>query len=809
MKTICIIIFIFLTGITHAGPVSNRLPFELTRELISKGLWSEKYDNSSKENQSINSFLDGLEGDKISSAKVVDNIFGENFSYSQFNHTYKLKVLILRHLREVNNDNYSVAKINEVNKLFVLRFVESILSLVNLSKIDEFQEISDNFIKKVNNNEIMLLDLSPKLRRKLVAESNIHSNTFNEKSDGIYNVSGAFMPYENIFVIDLAGESFEQTIITFVHEMIHAASPSIEIAQKDFLDLLPEATKILKKWSGDVEVLKSVNSKFIKSIFFENTSEEISNLFYDENEKRLKKLSEVVDTSSLPDHEVLVVNSWLKAGLELTVFNEYHAYGLSLSFLSELIYDFKVIKGDINRHKTLIENFSYGDMGFVAKLASSFDPFSNMKVYSFRYRGDSEKYEAFKKLVYYLEFLYLKNIKDIFNKSNKDYSSLLKDILRSSSNFDEYKQMISFDSDMNPFEKINSRVTGANIAKIENNIEVVSRHLKSLITILNTSKLGILDLSNISSAELKLLGIQWQDSIYEHNENGLSLEYYDHLTSVDTDILKHFDLVAWNKSDVMRQDQRVYVDGEHVNSDLLKLRLLKMSRWLSNIFEPWTNSLLGARVYYEKLNSELYFDENELSIDRAQDFEDIIVKILNKSNKDYDSLNKVSLLFDDLSKLYSLVGDNDIPLIRSELDAFMSTIKRALERMGVNGDNNKKDNLKELSDERKAFKSSMEFYKKYCNGVNFENLGAKGIDGGREKFKINNDEFHLMFTCYNNQAYAVRQPSDFTDYMTTSFSFDGSLVAKIFKGSRKIKLKPLIYDPKKSKKKSFFNFFSN
>ena len=67
-------------SLSRAQIVSNRIPFNLTRELYNQGLWNESYDDiSTLENKSLNVFLDGLRENSISSSEVVDNIFGKNF----------------------------------------------------------------------------------------------------------------------------------------------------------------------------------------------------------------------------------------------------------------------------------------------------------------------------------------------------------------------------------------------------------------------------------------------------------------------------------------------------------------------------------------------------------------------------------------------------------------------------------------------------------------------------------------------------------------------------------------------------------
>ena len=72
-----------------------------------------------------------------------------------------------------------------------------------------------------------------------------------------------------MFVLDFAGDSIEQTIVTFVHEMIHAANPKVEQAYHEFNDLFPRAHDILIKWSGEKDLLQAINTNFIKSIFLE------------------------------------------------------------------------------------------------------------------------------------------------------------------------------------------------------------------------------------------------------------------------------------------------------------------------------------------------------------------------------------------------------------------------------------------------------------------------------------------------------------------------------------------------------------
>ena len=795
-------------SLSRAQIISNRIPFNLTRELYNQGLWNENYDDiSTLENKSLNVFLDGLREKSISSSEVVDNIFGKNFTYSQFDNLYRIKILILRYLRDRNNGDYSLTKIKSVNKLFKLRYIESIVSLVKLSKVEGLDKISDNFIKKINSNEIQIADLSPDLRKLISSFSSVHTHEFQARTDARYHVSGAFLPRKSLFVLDFAGESFEQTIVTFVHEMIHAANPDLEIASRRFFELLPQAHEILVKWSGDQDIFKSINTNFIKSIFLESKNTDISDLFLEKDNYRLIKLHQILDVQTLPDREIAVVNKWIQSGLELTVFNEYHAYGKSLEFLSELINEFKIVKGDVTKHKALVENFKYGDDAFVAMLSNSFDPFSNLKIYSFRYRKNKKQYEAYRRLLQYLEYLYLKNIKDRVSFEKTNYSRSLNKIRIHDQEPSQNSGLIDVDSNVNPYEVIGSRVTGVAITKIENNLSYISTYLKSAINKLHTTKAGILDLSDVSSAELKLLGIQWQGSAYQINEKGLESSFYKDISDIDVEVLKYFEPVSWAKDNMVNDRGRFFVDGDVLNEKILKLRLLKLSQWLRSAFEPWTNSLLGARVFYEKLNSELYFDKNDLGIDRAIEFENIIVELLENSNEDYDSLNKLSILFDDLCELYLLTDSSELTFIRSDLENMINILKRSLERVGVSGLNSKMQNIESLMNIGEEFKGQLSFFDDYCKRSSFENLGAIGKYGSLDKFSLNEERFYLMISCYKKKAYAVRQPGDFSDYMTVSFASSGDLVAKIFKGSRKIRLTPIKETKKIKKKSSFFDLF--
>ncbi|WP_372654650.1 hypothetical protein [Halobacteriovorax sp.] len=814
MKKFILIIFtLFISYSAIAGSVSNKLPLGLVEQLYEMSLWQDSFDESGTvENIELNNFLNGLnaiEAD-IPSYKVVDNMFGSEGTYNHFSNLYSVKVQIIRYLRDVNIDEYSRDKVKLVNSAWKTRYVNSFLSLVKLSKITGLKEIAQAFEKKLNNGDLTIIDLSPDARKLLARESSHHEDNLLAKTNKRFNVSGVYIANRKLFAIDFARDSIEETIITFVHEMIHAADPALDNARKSFIELLPKAKNILQKWTGNSEIVSEINLNFLDNVFFEGDDNHLNKFYNEKNENTLRDLSAKLDVDTLPDHEVAIVKEWIGAALRLSVFNEYHAYGKSLQFLKELIVDFNIVKGKVSTHKKLIEQFIHGDDLFVAKLAMASNPFSNLKIYALRYKKDKEYFNSFRKLINYLEYLFLLEIKETVNLDNDRYSKYLSSLVTDDEETlteirQTWNQVEDIETSLNPYELITSRLTNATIVKIKKNLGLITNSLDSNISKLQTTTAGVLDLHDVSDAELKLIGIQWSGSPFQRVDDSVKAIVESSLEEISIDIKKYFELMPWSEDIYFKNRGLVYIQGDTVSQKLLKLNVLRTSLWIDHSFSAWTDTVLGARVLLEKIRSEVYFSSEEISDTRAQQIEEALIVILEGSGNDHDKINQLTHLFENLIKLHSNAEDEDMPEIAKSLFSKIAAIRNALQRVGVHGTKKISAVKEDLLKSQERFNAQLIPYVEYCSDKSLKILNGQGQLNSNAKFNTDSGkEFNMMLTCYNNELYAVRQPNDFTDYMTTTFTSEGKLAAKIFKGSRKILISPV--KVKKKKKRSWFSF---
>ncbi|GEM_PF-4108154 len=814
MKRLILIIFTLIISYSAmAGSVSNKLPLGLVEQLYELSLWQDSFDeNGSVENVELNNFLNGLKASNaaIPSYKVVDNMFGSEGGYNHFSSLYPVKVQIIRYFRDVNIDEYSRDKVMLVNSAWKTRYMNSFLSLVKLSKVSGLKEIAQAFEKKLNTKKLNIVDLSPEARKLLAKESSHHEDNLMTKTNGRFNVSGVYISHRKLFAIDFARDSIEETIITFVHEMIHAADPSLEVAKRNFIELLPSAKSILQKWTGNSEIVSEINLNFLDNVFFEGDENHLNKFYKQKNENTLRSLSKKLDVDTLPDEEVAIVKEWIGSALSLSVFNEYHAYGKSLQFLKELIVDFNIVKGRVSTHKKLIEQFIHGDDLFVAKLAMASNPFSNLKIYALRYKKDKDYFVSFRKLINYLEYLYLLEIKETVDFDDNRYSKFLSSLITNDEDTlteirQTWNQVESLDSSLNPYELITSRLTNSTIVKIKKNLGLITESLDSNISKLQTSTAGVLDLHDISDAELKLIGIQWQGSPFQRVDDSVSSVVESSLEEISLDIKKYFELMPWSEDIYFKNRGLVYIQGETVSQKLLKLNILRTSLWIDHSFSAWTDTVLGARVLLEKIRSEVYFSSEDITETRAQQIEEALVVILEKSGNDHDKINQLSHLFEGLVKLQSNAEDEDMPEIAKSLFVKIKAIRNALQRVGIHGTKKISEVKEDLLKSQEYFNAQLIPYVKYCSDKKLKILNGKGQFNSNSRFQtVRGKEFNMMLTCYKNELYAVRQPNDFTDYMTTTFTSEGKLAAKIFKGSRKILISPVKVKVKKKAKRGWF-----
>ncbi len=792
LKSTILTLFILFKFQAQALVASNRLPLEFVDSMMSKGLWHDDIDNSNSAlARDMNKFLDGLqrnEANEVSS--VVNNIFNKEFNYKEFQRSYFIKVWALRYLSSTESHGFNRVYIQQVYKSFKQRYISNILSLIKQSKVSGLSSMAFAFEKRLLNKEIEIIDLSKKQRESLDKHFHHGRESFSEMRDGKYIVSGAYLESRNIFLIDFLHQSFDQSIITFTHELIHAVNPKVKKAESDFERLLPLVKDIFIRLCGKDSIISTIDQAFLKNIFFEKDSSRISDFYLQKSTHTLSELKRLLDVETLNDHDLKVIKTWIRAGLDLSVFNEYHAYGLSLSFLKELVFDLNLIRGDISYHQDIVDTFTRGDDYFLSYLAQSQEQFSNLRIFGLKFKSQKRNYLAYKRLIDYLEYFYLDEINSLIKSPELHYSKSLvslKDLRGDQSRLSD----ISND-DMNPFAIINTEVSGSSIIKMRNNIDKVSHALKSTMNKLITTKVGILELSDMSLAELKVLGIQWGNADNEFFNYRQGELRDSSLSDIDANILSYFNIVNWDRNIYSKDRNRVYLSSTSLMSNIVKYRMLKVISYLDTIFEPWNNTLLGARVFLSKLDSSLNYNTVELEDIRVKQYEDLLVSLLESSNDDYDVLSTLSLLFDDLVSLHSMADEVDTPIISLKLSQMINLIQGSLEKVGVTG----LKSMDELRDRALYMHDSLieklKPYKKYCARVDFEALNSQGEYNTRNKFSLSSSEsFNLMLSCYKGNLFAVRQPNDFSDHMTLSFSSKGELVAKIMSGSRKVILSPI------------------
>jgi len=804
-------------GNAWAKDVSNRLPLEVVERMQDRGIWQDEFDeNGHALNSELNNFLDGLQttNEEIASSDVVDNIFGQKTQLNnyKFNELYNVKVLILRSIRDNRNTNFKESKVKLVNELWKKRYLNTVLSLVKLSKVSNLSQIAVRFENLVQQDKIEILDLSENLRKRLSKKKSPHAKELLKKTNSQYAITGVFIPNQNLFAVDFAKESIEQTIVTFVHEMIHAADPELNVAKKEFKDLYPKAVTYLRKWSGEEDVSNIVNINFVQSLFFESEIKEFNDYNTSLKNEKLKELASDLDVNTLNPDELKTVRKWIQAGLRLSVLNEYHAYGKSLQFLSELVSRFGLVKGKIRKHKALVNEFLAGDDVFISKLAYDANPFGSIKLYSLRYRREEAKYNYITKLIKYLEYIYLDEIQKSVDVKENLYSQHLEPIKNmtapsSSISMQSWAESNGFDFPSNPYQLITARLTTASTLKIKRNLKHISKVLQKNVGQLQTSKAGVLDLSDTSAGELKLLGIQWKKSRFQHIDATADSRAHVELDMVPEEIKKHFELINWTKDVHIKDQGRTFIEGELVSQNLVKLRLLKISLWLEANFQGWRDTIVGARVFLEKLRSEVNYDTRDLTEDRVFELEETLISVLEASNLDYDTVYELQVLLEELAQVYHVADSKNWSELASKSFKQFDAVRRALERVGISGSKSLNEVKESMVNDQNFFNDQLKPYVQYCKGKDLDILKASGKYGSTSKFELKNgDQFYLMLTCYNDNLFAVRQPFDFTGYMTHSFTSDERLTAKIFKGSRKVILNPVKIKVKK-KRSRFLGIF--
>lgn len=814
-----ITLFLIIWVIPQLGwskDLSNQLPADFVRQLIRDQRWLPAFDDeTSNESIELGRFWGYLQDNTVKIDQVVDLLFGnemtkQNDLIKSLPELYPLKVMMLRyaslHPQQFNN----TPRVSRIIARWQTRYLyDLIFPVVDMSVIQELTSIKNAFVQKVKAGKISIVDLSPTERAILKSKvSKAHGVTIESKdeSTGLYLVSGIYHAADGYFAVDFARHKIDETVITFVHEMIHAADPMLDKYRDQFKSLYPQAIAIIHRLIPDVNADQLISKHFLQQVFYERDLKQFRTIALKLQERRLRQLSQNIQLGSLTPEEQDTLKKWTRSIIGLTIENEYRAYGLSLQLLKALE-KLLMTKVDMSHHQKFLQHFISGDDVFILRLAQSGNPFQYSKIHFLKSHYNQAMQLPLTQLFEIFEFIYLGELKSFMENLPFQFANTLnhktQTISRTGAVLPSWAQKGGISLPTNPYQILTARLTTAWVIRFREYLgEILTRLSRSSVPLINL-KSNILDVSDITQGELKLIGIQYKSSPYQKIPKDAVDEFLmSDLDKIPLEIKKHFQLVSYSKDFVSLSAGNGIVDGKEVARNLIRLKLLKLVLWLEDHFALWQNTIIGTKVFLEKLRSELYYDAGELSPERVEQLREELINGLDASALAQDQVDQFEMLIDQLGHLYEIAESENWQSLAQVLFKKVKAVSAALSlTSGYERDESTADKLKSI---QTNLEEQLKPHVKECNA---QRDNKKIFWPRRGPFLVNEQRFYLTMICYDQTLYAVRQPGDYDRSMTTRI-FEGVPHSKIFNGSRRIKLFPLTITIK-SPAKSFASWWSS
>jgi hypothetical protein len=833
-------LFLVLAVPAYAG-TSDQLPVELVERLVSSGVWHDQLDEDNESSQRLISFWQGLQSKEVSD-ELTHNLSDLMFDFQDdyivtapsgekknLPSTNPMLVIVLRYAKEKSPESFNM--ISQIEQMWKKRYIDLVFDLVKMTSEQEVINIFLRFRDKIGQGEIEVCDLSPTKRQELSREiRQVYGVGILDKVQGSdrYKVTGLYNPSKRIFCVDF-GRNIDETLITFIHEMVHAADPLQDIHLRKYKELFEPTLEILTRWSGDPNVAELIERDIMQSTFFEEDIEFLQQVL-DDRDLRMRVLEEEFESiEEITPEDERVVREWIKAAIGLTIENEYRAYGFSMLVYAALREHLNFIVYDSIQYERFLHRFISGDRIFALDLSVNQDPFRGAKTAIFIAGHRPQMADSLESTLNRLEYYYLAELKDLLaNQLNQKFSDAIQMYTDGQNDIDSilprWARPGGFELPSNPHSILTARITTLAVSRLKNTLVHIYDYLAQANEPLLLQKLGILDLHDVTAQDLKLLGIHYRGETRFNQRslpNGVSLPIEEELKHLNkntdaylraeeeflTQFEHLFEMYQYPFSVEFEDDEneKKIVRGENVAGNLIKLRLLKTLNWLKKTVTVWYPTIQTSNNYINKIRTGDYQLENEdIDPERARELERELLSGLDVADRSAEELTKLRLLHNELYILNAIATEGDWASILQEFRNEIHTIKSILESLNVRSDRSALSNSEQIRVALEGFKNqdSFENLKRRCGRQTRRDTKYWfGLD--EDRFTLTNGNysstFPLMVICSNRKIYAVRQPGDYTGFMTTrtmeSRRGESTPYSKIFFDSREIKLRPLsIYE---------------
>ena len=819
--------------------ISTQLGRDLTQAIMNEGLWDPAFDQyGNADGRDLSWFWNELgPAGRQPMPEVIEQLFGyrdpSRAASIRLPKLYPIKIIILRYLRERS----PTSRILQVQEAWMRQYLETALATIEEARLEDMRPILTAFREKLRTGQIKVRDLSPSERETLsqLIPSDHGVDMMARDERGRFRVSGVYQEERKYFALDFARE-VEDTIITFAHEIVHAADPQLATYRQDYLNLFGPVQKILIRWldgasgkkSDRIEEIRELGIDIVDHLFFEVNIAQFKEMADSIRARRMKQIKDDLaaqkgkeDAIEPTDEETKLIRRWIRAAIGLSVENEYRAYGLSVVVYGLLKDKFGILRPSAER-EGYIRKLLAGDAVLASEMAVRADPFLRAKSRLFpRFMSPKQRDKEMdpetkalllriNRVLSFLEFTFLDET-ERFEKSLNDRMSLaLRQIsldgLKSESILPEWARPGGFDLPTHPHYFFTARMTTASVIRFTQNVELFLSEIQATNLPLATLRLGVLDMSDVSLGERKLIGVTYEDSPWTQQPDQIPGPLKQDLSSVPQEISRYFELTKW-RPDAYASGESL-ISGKQVAQNLVKLRTLKASVWLDEAFPQFKMQILGIRAFLQRLRENLYSKE-EIPEQRAKEFEAELVDTFGKAEISSGELVRLRQLLSQVSWMYEVAQESKWTGMASLLNSKIQFVVQALDALGVVARQTSVTLEEEDRQSVRFFERQLQKPIGDCKSTKPNPYGLSGFWQLKGPFKVRETDekgFSLIAFCYMQQLYLVRQPGDYLPYMSTMIEKDprtgvSAPGARVFTGGRGIHLFPYV-PPKEESKES-------
>lgn len=789
--------------------LSDHLPIELVRdlnqylrELQSKNLLSITFealeDVQQPAGRSILDFYNSLNSSS-STLQAVNSLFGMNEDdVPQIQPLYRLKLRILRFFLansvERMKARLDLQVLQSVEEIWKRRYLKSLSALVRITQIPHYAAILDSFNVALEKSEFRTMDLSPANREKyaeILGTSHGVSITDINESTQTYKVNGFYAEKQKIFAIDLS-RTFEETIVSFSHEIVHVADPSIKEYQRQFSESLPLTESILSKIIG--EKTGKIIEDIINQVFYELGQEELISKAQQARRVYADKLNQISRASahriSKEDGEHL--KKWIRSVIGITVENEYKAYGLSMLVYEKLSKSINLIKPSKDQ-EIFVRNIISGDSYFANQIANRINPFryrmNNYEKLVQDHQLQGEVKVRVNHAISFLESLYLDQTKEFLDSLNNEFSNFLRNAAPSSHSNSNLKSLEAglewtgpgkTNSLTNPYSLINARITSYQAIRFREDLAEIQKIARSLSQSLFTLRAGVLDLHDLTLGDLKFLGIHFENTEARNLPADVPAEVRKDVSDLPSRLGSYFELTRFQEG---LETSSQAMEGYHLIRQLIRLRLIKGLSWFGESFPKFSNGIVGLKVQLQKLHEGLAVeDREELTPEKLKELKEELQQSLEMTKLTPDDIVKLNSIMDIMMTFHRVSEEQQWQEAMTQFDLQTRRALIVLDNLGLTRPTGQNFS-KYLDNELKSFHQQMAKDIKECLAI-----PAAIPLSLNTTYSIAGYPFKLSAICNQGQLHLVRQPGDYNK--TLSFMVRAGQVVVRILGSRFIQLVP-------------------